>query len=200
LRIVYTGTISYDRDPRPLLYAMHRLRSEGPATSRPVVMEFYGNCRWFNNQSLEQLARELGIGDSVIFHDWVPREVSKRAVDEADLLLLLAQRQPDQIPNKLYEYLGTRTPILAFVDPGSDSQQILEAVGGHHVETDPSSPESQARMCEVLRGEVRTVPRNDAMLQELTSESQMRRLAHLVGSLSQPGHEVYMADGVTGRE
>jgi glycosyltransferase involved in cell wall biosynthesis len=181
-RIVYSGTISYGRDPRPLMQAMARLKREDrlPAS---VMLEFYGNCRWFNTQSLEQLVHDLDIEGFVTFHDWVSREVVGKAIGEADILLLLAQQQPAQIPHKLYEYLGTRKPVLAFVDEGGDSHRILEAVGGHYIVTDPNSESGQQKINGILLGTSPQTMQDELVLTTLTSDSQMNKLAEIVSSL-----------------
>ena len=136
-RIVYAGSFYHDRDPRPFLEALStwmRKRGFGP---EEVQVDFAGRCRHYANISVEKIVTDLELSEMVGFSDWLsPGEIQTMLI-RADLLLLLARSQPAQIPNKLFDYLGVRTPILAVVDAGGESDKILSEVGGQFVLTAP---------------------------------------------------------------
>ncbi|MDX2121780.1 MAG: hypothetical protein SF070_12085, partial [Gemmatimonadota bacterium] len=99
-----------------------------------------------------------------------------------DVLLLLAQQQPDQVPNKLYEYLGTRAPILAFADDAGETAAMLREAGGHTLVTG-SDPDAAARGIEEALGltaEPRVQP-DDRQLRAWTTEGQMDHLLTALG-------------------
>lgn len=145
VRVLHVGTLYHNRDPRPFLDALATARERYGMSPENVAVSFVGNCRWFGDCSLEAEIARRGLGDLVTLHDWVPHEEITHMLEEADVLLLLAQNQPDQVPNKLYEYLGTRKVILAWADEPGESAAMLGAVGGHTVISDHPA-EEQAEM------------------------------------------------------
>jgi len=178
VRIAYAGTFYHGRDPRPFLRglaAICRKRRIGP---EQVRVDFIGACRSIGPVSVEKEIGMLGLTDVVHIQDWVPRAAAKAFVDDADVLLLLAQQQPDQVPNKLYEYLGTRRPILAFADADGETARMLQQVGGHHVITGDDAAEVERTLDEVLDSAAcgRGAKADDTVLKEWTTEVQMKRL------------------------
>jgi hypothetical protein len=103
----------------------------------------------------------------------------------AGLLLLLAQEQPLQVPNKLYEYLATGVPILAIADHDGETADMLRQVGGHYVlpPDDLAGMEMSLESALGLPGGMAPGnPRHD-LLAEWTSAVQMGRLKGMVDSL-----------------
>jgi hypothetical protein len=143
-----------------------------------VRVDFIGACRSIGSVSVEKEIDMLGLTDVVHIQDWLPRAAAKAFVDDADVLLLLAQRQPDQVPNKLYEYLGTRRPILAFADADGETTRMLRQVGGHHVVTSNDDAEVERTLDEVLVAAPcgNGAKSDDTLLKEWTTEVQMKRL------------------------
>jgi glycosyltransferase involved in cell wall biosynthesis len=144
LRVLYLGTLYYGRDPRPLFNALAELRRSRRLPAGEFQFLFVGHCRWFHEHSVRELASQAGIEDVVSIHDPVSQVEAQSLLLEADVLLLLAQRQPDQVPHKLYEYLGAARPILAFVDEEGESARMLRHVGGHHLVTETMSVDATA--------------------------------------------------------
>ena len=96
-------------------------------------VDFAGECRSYDGVSVEGMVEELGLADVVHFHDWMPHAEAQALIRGADLLLMIALGQPLQVPNKLFDYLGTRVPMLAVVDADGESARMLRRVGGHHL-------------------------------------------------------------------
>jgi glycosyltransferase involved in cell wall biosynthesis len=134
-RIVHVGTCYLGRDPRPFLAALATVARRRRLGAEDVQVELVGRCEWFNGQSIRAVTQELGIEDLVQFVGWLPHDEAQQRILQADLLLLLAERQPAQVPNKLYEYLGTRRRMLVFADPGGETARMVERVGGHVLTT-----------------------------------------------------------------
>jgi glycosyltransferase involved in cell wall biosynthesis len=185
VKILHVGTLYHSRDPRPFLNALATARERHQFTSAHVAVSFVGNCRWFGDISLEAEIARRGLGDLVALHDWVPHEEIGEMLEEADILLLLAQNQPDQVPNKLYEYLGTGKVILAWADEPGESARMLRVVGGHLVVSDQSG-EKQAEMVAQALGlgaEERTPPDRD-VLEQWRTENQMASIVTLAEELT----------------
>jgi glycosyltransferase involved in cell wall biosynthesis len=197
LRIVYVGTFYFNRDPFPFLRALSQSKGSG---SR-FQLELVGRCRWFAGRSVEKSIEDLGLTDIVVFRDWVPHAECQRIIREADVLLLLAQGQPAQIPNKLYEYLGTRIPILAFVDQDGESARMLQAARGHVVVHGTSDEEARKAIESALDLAARgAVSGSEATLQEWTTEAQMERLMDSIeGGMSSGKDGPLRESSATGR-
>jgi len=183
-RIVYLGTLYHRRDPRPFLTALGAVAKRqmlGPAQLR---VDLVGECRSYRGASLEELVRVLGLEGVVHFQDWVAHDEAERLMTSADLLLLLAQDQPTQVPQKLYEYLGTRVPILAFADAEGETADLVRRAGGHFVVTDNDVAATEAALTEALRrhGEAVAEPPNEALLEEWTTRMQLLRLKAALGA------------------
>lgn len=177
-RIVHLGDCYAGRDPRPFLRALASVASRNQLTTCDIRMDFIGNCRHYAGTSLEQLVEELGLGDIVVFHDWMPQGEARRRARTADLFLLPFPRHQGLIPNKLFDYLGFRKPILAFVDPDGEAARILRRTGRHHLVTD-ASPEAAERAIETAlaeRGRRVDTGDSESALLELTTERQMHNL------------------------
>jgi Glycosyl transferase 4-like domain len=178
VRIVYAGSFYHCRDPRPFLRGLAAVRRKlrmGPAQVR---VDFIGSCRSVGPVSVDQELNALGLTDIVQIRDWLPHAAAKRLLDESDVLLLLAQQQPDQVPNKLYEYLGTRRPILAFGDADGETTQMLQRVGGHYVVTGEDEAEVERVVREALTSATlgnRPVT-DDRVLKEWTTDVQLKTL------------------------
>lgn len=182
MRIAYAGTFYYGRDPRLFLRSLAafcRHRQIGPEQLR---VDFVGACRSIGAVSVEKETSTLGLTDIIRFHDWLPHEDAKAFIAKADLLLLLAQHQPDQVPNKLYEYLGSRRPIMAFVDRDGETARMLRHVGGHYVITDDdeSSVESALQKAFLASERGDSTVTGETVLTEWTTEVQMKLLLDVV--------------------
>jgi hypothetical protein len=147
------------------------------------AITFVGTCRTYGNLDLERFAAELGLGDAFRLLDWLPQQEVRELMRGADLLLLPAQGWTLQIPNKLFDYLATRVPVLALVERGSETAGMLQAAGGHFLAFTDEPGTVLARTAAALAAAA-TGAR--ATLSEAiaawTTESQMR---HLVGELEQ---------------
>jgi len=143
-----------------------------------VGVRFIGACRSIGTVSVEKEIDTLGLTGVVHVQDPLPHAAVKAIIEEADVLLLLAQQQPDQVPNKLYEYLGTRRPILAIVDAEGETARMLRQVGGHYLVTGDDDAEVERALDDVLVAAPRGdgAKADDAVLNEWTTEVQMKRL------------------------
>lgn len=178
LRIVHAGSLYHGRDPRPFLRSLAALRRTNTLAADDVRVEFVGDNRWFGEVSVEQLVRDLGLASIVEFHDWLPHDACLAVLERAHLLVVFAQHQPAQVPNKLFEYLGTRKPILAFADQGGEVARMLERVGGHYLVTRDEPSGVEAALAAALRDAraARAGETDETVLREWTTERQMQRL------------------------
>lgn len=186
VRLAHVGTFSHDRDPRPFIDALAtvvRRNALGPAD---VVVDFIGQCRYFDGASLEVYVRQAGLGDIIHFTDWMPHSEVRHVFERSHILMLLAQNQPDQVPNKLYEYLATRRTILAYADADGESVRMLKRVGGHAIVTGQEPAEQVTALLQSLltsSAVAAAEPVGDSrVLEEWLSSAQMSRLVASIGA------------------
>lgn len=181
IRAVHVGSLYHSRDPRPLLRALASLAGSDRRNSRGCAVEFIGDAHWYGDISVEEYARSIGAGELVKVRDAVPHSEVEQILADADLLVLLAQQQPAQVPNKLYEYLGHRKPILAFADDDGETAAMLRRAGGHFIVTERDGD----RIESILRDAIDAAANpawapNDAQLNAWRTTEQMERVVSVV--------------------
>jgi hypothetical protein len=116
LRLVYTGTFYRDeRDPLELFKALKDLKG--------TDVEFVIAGR---NDEVIGNAKELGLlGSRVTYLGYLKYAESIRAQYEGDVLVHIGNKSSNQVPGKIYEYLGARKPILAILENPDDEIRDL---------------------------------------------------------------------------
>jgi hypothetical protein len=111
--ITYTGNIyGGKQDPTKLLVALRKLIAEDAIDPDDIEVRFYG-------PRLEWLENEIGkytLSSSVKQYGLVPQQVAIEKQRESQLLWLLDWDDPTETgvyPLKIFEYLGSRRPVLA---------------------------------------------------------------------------------------
>jgi glycosyltransferase involved in cell wall biosynthesis len=127
--ITYTGLL-YEgkRDPTPLLEVLSELIDAGILLRSDVDVRFYGAPEpW-----LIEIVRKYGLEDVVKINATVKREEALRLQAESQILLLLGWHDPNergQHTGKLFEYLGSRRPILGVSGYRGVMSEVLEETG-----------------------------------------------------------------------
>jgi len=180
---LHLGTLYGARSAQSLLKGFAEL--DGAETQDTVPrLRFVGGEGDAQRHRYGGLAESLGVMDRTKFEPWKQRKEALQLLTETDFLLLLAIDQPSQVPNKLYEYLGTRKPIVALVDEDGESAHLLRQSGNHILLTE-DTPEAWAKafrqaldMVRSGTGAVSSVER----LEQWTTERQFANLVAMVES------------------
>jgi glycosyltransferase involved in cell wall biosynthesis len=183
LRIVYAGSVYPPRDPAPLIRALGA--AYGPGCSAPdAVLTFVGAEGWSEVPELGGALDQLPACVQVEHLPWLPQVEARRLIDSADLLLLPAQRWLLQIPNKLYDYLGSRVPVLGIVERDSDTEYMLRTSGDHYLAYPDSVPADLERLTASALAAAAQGTRvgDEAVLASWTTTAQM---AGLVGRITE---------------
>lgn len=126
--IGHYGSVYSKRDPGPFLRGLRtwldRKKSEGENV--PLRVRFVGP----EFGTVPELIAELNLESVVTLSPPVPRERVRALMAEDYVLLLLANKQPLQIPGKLYEYLAARRRILVSADKDGASADLVENASG----------------------------------------------------------------------
>ena len=134
LQIIYTGTIYQAfQDPTPLFIALRQMENRADN----IKIQFY--TRYFDNALFK--ARENGVEHLVEGKQLIPYREAIKAQGEADILLLLLWNDPQEngvFPAKLFEYLGSRRPILAVGLGHDQTSDIIRERQAGLVSNDPN--------------------------------------------------------------
>jgi glycosyltransferase involved in cell wall biosynthesis len=146
-------------------------------------MQFYGD--W--NDEYQRAVEGAGLEDVVSHHEFVPHEEivpvlkgSDPVLKGSDLALYVGGDDRDNrlnVPSKIWDYVGARTPILAVVDPSFRGAELIETYDLGLV-VDPEDTEGIAEAIAAVRaGEYDYDPDPEAF--ESTREGKFERLAEL---------------------
>lgn len=183
--ITYTGLL-YEgkRDPSPLLEVLSELIQSGTLVRSDVVVRFYGPFEpW-----LQLLVGKYGLEGVVKIHDVVSRDEALRSQAESQMLLLIGWHdlsERGQHTGKLFEYLGSKRPILALGGAYGVMSEVLEETGaGVHALT----KEQLREVLVTAYGEFRSVGRVqykglESKVQNYTHQEMARRFAELLDGL-----------------
>lgn len=130
LRLVYTGTFYRDeRDPSELFKALDNLKE--------IDVELIIAGR---NDDFIIDAKKFGLlGNKVTYLGYLKYEDAIRVQLGGDILVHIGNKSKNQVPGKIYEYLGARKPILAiFKNPDDDIKDFVLKLGRGVVTPDDS--------------------------------------------------------------
>ncbi|MCP3981359.1 MAG: glycosyltransferase family 4 protein [bacterium] len=122
-RIVHLGSLYGHRDPAGFLEVLRQWVERRPETKQDVEVSFVGDTR---EADLKSVGRELR--DVLRVEPHIPHaEVLGRLWGAQVLLLILGNNAASRgvIPAKLFDYLASSRPILAFVPPDGEAARIV---------------------------------------------------------------------------
>lgn len=132
--ISYLGSFYLKRSPENFLKALSQFMREKELDENHVEVRFIGYVENACGLPVEQMAKDTGLEKVVKMMGNVDYEQALKLMCDSDLLLLLAQGQPLQIPAKTYDYMGAKRPILALTGPGATRAVVEETHAGICVE------------------------------------------------------------------
>jgi glycosyltransferase involved in cell wall biosynthesis len=122
MKIAHAGTFYAERNPAVMLRALANVLQANPKIRGRIELHFVGNAR----EEDRQLVRKLDLQNAVHFLGYVPHRECIKHLVESDVLWFVIDNDY-QTPGKLYEYFGSRKPIIASVVEGYTKQIIKES-------------------------------------------------------------------------
>lgn len=125
MKLTYAGIFYENITPEFLLKAFKQLSIERPDIAANIELEFIGYLRKENRK----LITELGINDSVRDHGYLDHQATVKRLKASDVLWMMIGKiqNADTIStSKLFEYFGTRKPILGCVVEGTAKTSLQE--------------------------------------------------------------------------
>jgi glycosyltransferase involved in cell wall biosynthesis/O-antigen/teichoic acid export membrane protein len=124
----HVGELYGGRDIRPIVGALHRLIESGKVSNTSIVIRQIGIAQPGELPDQKTL-RAAQTGGWLEIKDPVPAAEARAMALESDGLLLIQPQTAVQVPAKLFEYLRTGRPILAYVLRDSPAERILQRAG-----------------------------------------------------------------------
>jgi len=181
MRIAHAGTFYGDRSLDPFLKALKQAIARNPQMRDTVELHFIGVFR----DADKKVIASFGMENLVRIHGYLEH---KRCVQEllASDVLWLNLGNDRQSPGKVYEYLGTRKPILACVPDGFIKQTVLEAEAGTVISPDDVHGISRALVDFYDRFKRGTLPRaREDIVEKYNRVNLTAELARIFGFLSE---------------
>lgn len=126
LRFTYSGIFYENITPEYFLRAFKKLSVERPDIAANIELEFIGLMRNEN----KKLINELGLNEFVKVHGYIEHKEVIKKIKATDILWMMVGdniKNADTIStSKLYEYFGSRKPILGCVPEGAAKSALIE--------------------------------------------------------------------------
>lgn len=125
MKLTYSGIFYESVTPKYFLQAFKKLSVERPDIAANIELEFIGHLRDEN----KKLILELGLNEFVRDHGYMEHIESVKKLQAADVLWMMVGKQPnaDTIStSKLFEYFGTRKPVLGCVPEGAAAMALKD--------------------------------------------------------------------------
>ena len=147
--LTHCGQFYGPRSPVVWFEACRRAFAQSPSLANRLHVTLLGPSS-YDGRPLAELAKEAGIGDQV--HVLGPKSHRETLAYMAgsDALMLAGSSGPGgelQVPNKLYEYLAMRRPIIAAVPASSPVVDILDQA---HAEALVCAPDDSAALADAI--------------------------------------------------
>jgi glycosyltransferase involved in cell wall biosynthesis len=122
MKIAHAGTFYAERNPGIMLHALAQVLQTNPKIRGRVEMHFIGNAR----EEDRQLVKRLNLQNAVYFLGYLQHRECIKCLVESDVLWFVIDNDY-QTPGKLYEYFGSRKPLIASLVDGYTKQVIQES-------------------------------------------------------------------------
>jgi len=125
----HLGELYHGRDTTLILESIARLISAKRLPRDGVRVRLIGPAQTECLPSPEFLDRAKCEGWLDLITERIPKIEARQVAQTSNALLLLQAGSADQVPAKLFEYLQIGRPILAFLQPNSSAERVLERSG-----------------------------------------------------------------------
>ncbi|MBQ6512760.1 glycosyltransferase [Methanobrevibacter sp.] len=133
LTLMYAGSLyNGKRNPSILFEAVSQLIEENKIDSDKITIDFYGDAA-----NLEELSKKYNIESIVSIHGKVSHDEVLQNQMNSDVLLLISwmnEKEKMFMPGKVYEYMGSKKPILSIGYKEGSLKELIEKTNiGYHI-------------------------------------------------------------------
>ena len=140
--LTYTGSMYGRRNPESLFKAIEILISTGKINPYDIKLIFVGRF----GDEIHEMFNKASFKDKIEIYGYVPHKESVEFILRSDALLLIVDESKESeeiVPGKVYEYIGTRKPILAIAPENSAISKLIRETNtglvAHQTEIDKIS-------------------------------------------------------------
>jgi glycosyltransferase involved in cell wall biosynthesis len=123
--IAHCGSLYLDRDPRPFLRAVGRVRERLALGADDLGVVFMGHPARVGGRSMTELAAEAGLGGLFEERPAGPRDAARQLLRESSMAVAFQGESRTQIPAKIFEYVAFPLWVLALVGTESATADLL---------------------------------------------------------------------------
>ena len=135
--ITYIGTLYFGRSPEPIFKAIDVLKKEGLINGDDIRLNIFGNCQYINGTETVEYVKKYNLKEEVKINSPVSYREAIRIARKSHLGLVLAPKQPYQIPAKIYDMIGSETKVIAITEDGATKQMVEKLnIGKCFLDTD----------------------------------------------------------------
>lgn len=113
MRFTYSGLFDSRRTPKTFFMALARIFAQHPETRDEIEIYVVGNF----HENFRKMAVQYGVSTALVTPGNVEHQQKIRYLFASDVLWLITH-DPVITPGKVYEYIGSRKPILALAPDG----------------------------------------------------------------------------------
>lgn len=186
-RLTYSGILGayyVGRVPQTLFQGLKIASERDQHLKRDLELIFVGVFQ----DEYRKAATDAGLGGNLRVLDYRPHVDSVAQLLSSDVLWL-AMSEDVSAPGKLYEYIGTRKPILGLVPKGSQAEKMLQEYGAGY----PVAPNDAKAIAEQIlilygkwkTGALRTEP-HDAFVRQFDRRVLTKEVARQLGLMMKP--------------
>jgi hypothetical protein len=125
----HVGELYHGRITTPILESVARLIAANRISAGSVLVRLIGPAQTECLPGPGFLHRAKSEGWLDLVTECIPHQEALDVAQTSSGLLLLQPRSVSQVPGKLFEYLQIGRPILAFIQPNSPAERLLERSG-----------------------------------------------------------------------
>lgn len=125
IKLLYSGIFYENITPKYFFMAFDKLRKEFPQIANFFELHFVGHFRKENIK----LVKKLKLESFVFLHGYLEHDEVIKKLSEADILWMMLGngRSMDTVTaGKLFEYFGTRKPVIALLPDGASKNACIE--------------------------------------------------------------------------
>ena len=132
LNWLYSGLFYESNQPDIFLNAIERMVKKDPEFMDNIHVHFQGGL----DSRIKRLIKQFGLDKIVSDYGYLPHDITTSNLMKADILWMISNFSENlkQIKTgKLFEYIGTKKPILGLVHEGESSKLLDEYKNGYHI-------------------------------------------------------------------
>jgi hypothetical protein len=189
----HVGELYGGRVPTPILESIARLIAAGRLSPRSVRVRLIGPAEPDVLPDRGFLDRARSEGWLELVTEQIPRREALQITQTSDGLLLLQPQRTTAVPGKLFEYLQIGRPILAFIQPNSSIERLIQQSGVPYRCVYPDNPPSvmDDTVADFFSFPSSPVPASPWFEEHFNSKNQTRQLDAIIRSLhTQHGRSV----------